>query len=111
MMIVVLPAHELLKRVEDQRLRRRIQSRRRLVEDQDRGVADDRPRDGDSLLLAAGQRDASLADHRVVAFRQLTNEHVGIRQLGSANDLTARRLGSAVGDVLPHGPAEEQRVL
>ena len=44
-----------------------VERRRRLVQDQDRRVAQDGARDGDALLLALGQRHAPLADHRVVA--------------------------------------------
>ena len=43
-------------------------ARRRLVEDQDRRVLEDRARDRDALALAAGQPHAVLADDRVEAF-------------------------------------------
>ena len=47
-----------------------IEVRRRLVEDQDRGVLDDRPRDRQALTLAAAQQQAVLADPRRVAVGQ-----------------------------------------
>src|SRR3712207_7747544 len=48
-------------------LRVDVEGARRLVEDQDGRVAQDRPRDRDALALAAREAEAALADHRVVA--------------------------------------------
>ena len=53
----------------DQPLRFGVERRGRLVEDQDRRVADDGAGDADALPLAARQRHAALADHGVVALR------------------------------------------
>src|SRR5947209_2461435 len=44
-----------------------VERARRLVEDQDGRVAQDRAGDRDALLLAAGEAVAALADYRVVA--------------------------------------------
>ena len=43
----------------------------RLVEDQDARIADQGAGDGDALALPARQAAAALADHGVVAFRQV----------------------------------------
>ena len=48
----------------------RVQRARRLVEHQDRRIAQDRPRDRQPLLLPAGEPVAALPDDRVVAVRQ-----------------------------------------
>ncbi len=48
----------------------RIERARRLVEDQDARRLEDRARDGDALLLAAGELEAALADRRRVALGQ-----------------------------------------
>ena len=53
-----------------------VERARRLVEDQDARIGDQRARDGDALALAAGQRRAALAHDGVVAFRQLEDEFV-----------------------------------
>src|SRR5687767_9229759 len=50
----------------NQMLRRRIDARRCVVEDQDAWVHEERPGNGDSLPLPAAQRYSPLADHRVV---------------------------------------------
>ena len=42
---------------------------RRLVEQQDLGVSDERPRDGDPLLLTARQLSAFIAHVRLVALK------------------------------------------
>ena len=49
-----------------------IQRRGRLVEDQDRRILQQRARDRDALLLAAGQFQAAFADRSVVAVRAAT---------------------------------------
>ena len=40
----------------------------RVVQDQDARIGEQRAGDGDALALTAGERDAALADHRLVAF-------------------------------------------
>ena len=47
-----------------------VERARRLVENQDARVADQRPGDGDALALVAGESRTVFADERVVAFRQ-----------------------------------------
>src|SRR5690349_13311177 len=56
----------------------RVQRGRRLVEDQDRRVFENRACDGDALSLAAGQHDAALADDRLVLLRQRGDETVDV---------------------------------
>src|SRR5207248_3555122 len=47
-----------------------VQAGRRLVENEDAGTPQQRPRDRDALLLPAGQTHAVLAEHRLIALRQ-----------------------------------------
>ena len=47
------------------------------------------------IALAAGEREAALAHDRVVALGQLGDEAGGLRALGGALDLLARRVGSS----------------
>ena len=49
----------------------RVHRRQRIVQDQDRRVDHQRARERRALLLPARQRDAALADHRVVALGEL----------------------------------------
>ena len=62
--------HDLAERGVDLLLGRGVDRRRGVVEDQDPGVGDDGPGQGDALALPAGQREPPLADHGVVAVGQ-----------------------------------------
>ena len=70
---------ELVERGLDGSLGLGVEGARRLVEDQDRRVAQDRARDRDSLLLAAGEAVAALADKRVVTVRKGGDQVVDLR--------------------------------
>src|SRR5262245_11527765 len=83
----------------------------RLVEDQDARVMQDRPRDRDPLLLAAGELVALFANLRVVAVRPRHDEVVRAGGARGAHDLLAGRARLAVGNVLRHRPIEEERLL
>ena len=96
------PGHHLAQRDLDRLLGRRVDRRRRVVEDQDPRVAQQRARDRDPLALAARERQPALADARVVARRQLGDEAGRLRALRRPLDLLARRLRAPVGDVLVH---------
>ena len=58
------PGHQPVERLLDHRLVLGIDRRQRLVQHQDRRVAQQRPGDRDALALAAGKLRAALADHR-----------------------------------------------
>ena len=61
------PLGEPVERVLDEPFGLGVEGARRLVEDKDRRVAQDRARDRDPLLLAAGEPIAALADNSVVS--------------------------------------------
>ena len=87
------PAHQALERVLDQGLALGVERGGRLVEQQQRRVAQDRARDGDALALAAGQRDPALADRGVEAAAAAADELEARRELGGALDLGVARIG------------------
>ena len=105
------PRHHLAQRRLDGLLRRRVDRGRRVVEDEDARVGEQRPGDRDALALAAGEREAALADARVVAVGQLGHEAGGLGALGGALDLRAGGVRAAVGDVVVDGGAEQERVV
>jgi hypothetical protein len=86
----------------------------RLVEDDDRRIVEQGPRDGDPLVLAAREFDSTLADPRVVAVGQFRDGLVGGRRFCSRDDAVALvRLAGPLGrkgviatvrDVLGDGP-------
>ncbi len=107
----VLPCAALLQLGLDGAFVGRVQRRGGFVEDQDRRVLQQRARDRHALLLAAGQLQAALADHGVVALGRGRDEVVDVRRLGRRLDLGARRAGAAIGDVVFDRVVEQHRVL
>ena len=85
-----------------------IQRGKAVVKDIDPGAADQRPRDGDPLLLTAGKVGAALADVRVQAFRQRTHKIRRLRQFQRAPDLRVRGVRHTEADVFPYGAAEKR---
>jgi hypothetical protein len=65
----------------------------------------------DALALAARQALAALADQRVVAQRQAQDELVRVGGARRGDDLLARGVGLAVGDVLGDGAEEQEGLL
>ena len=102
---------QLVETALDQHLRLGVDIACRLVEDEDRGVFEDRPRDGDPLALAAGEFDAAFADHRLVAVGEVLDEIVGFGGLGGRTDVGVGRVEAPVGDVVPDGAVEEIGLL
>ena len=64
------PGDGAVERLEDLVLGLAVDRRRRVVEQQDRGLEQDRPRDRQALPLPAGKAVAALAQDRVVALGQ-----------------------------------------
>ena len=73
------PGHRLVERELDALLGRGVDRRGGVVEDQHARVGQQRAGDRQALALAAGQRQAALADARVEALRQARDEVVGLR--------------------------------
>ena len=82
----------------------------RLVEQKQRRVLEERPRDGDALTLAAGKPHAAFADQRAHAVRQILDE-VAARRECRIEHLLVRGIGSAVADVLHDRAVEQRNVL
>jgi hypothetical protein len=66
----------------DQHLGHRIHAGRRLVQDQDAGIGQQRTGDADELALADRKIDATLQDLAAVAIRQGGDELVGVGEAG-----------------------------
>src|SRR5712692_7677755 len=61
-------AHKIAQALLNQRLRFGIEARCSLIKNEDSGVRKNGPRDGNALLLPAGELDAAFPDHGVVLF-------------------------------------------
>ena len=84
--------HQRLHRALDEDLGPRVHRRGRLVEDEDRRVGEERPGDGQQLLLARGHVGRVVVEDGVVAVGQRPHEVVHVRGLGRGAD---RLLGTA----------------
>src|SRR5690606_23482007 len=88
-----------------------IEGARRLVEQQDRRILEQRAGDRDALALAAREARAALAEERVVTLGQRANELVGRSGAGRGLDLGVGRVRTPVADVLARARAEQHGVL
>src|SRR5206468_12372319 len=98
-------------RLLDQTFRFVVESRRRLVEDQDRYVFEERARDRQALPLPSRELDAQLADHGVIAARQLADKVMRVGGARRGLDALHRRADVAVCDVVPHTVVEAEGKL
>ena len=73
---------------------RRVEVGGRLVQDDERGVAEERPREGDPPDLPRGERPAAVTDDGLVAAGQPTNEAVGACLRGGLADGRVRGRGA-----------------
>ena len=74
-----------------------------LVQNDNGGVLQDTPGDGNSLFLAAGEGFTALADYRIVAVRQAHNEVVAAGFPGRLYDLLPAGVRAAHADVVVDG--------
>src|SRR6266516_3502306 len=78
--------HQAIQSLAHFRLALYVEPGHRLVQYQDRGVADKRASDGDALSLPAREGRAALADDRVVTIFQLADELVDVRSVRGGDD-------------------------
>ena len=102
---VVRPLHNSVERFLHLPLGFRTQRRRRLVEQDDRRVLNQRACNGDALALATGKLQAMLADRRVVAEREACDEIVRVRRLGGGHDLGFAGAEAAERDIVADAAA------
>src|SRR6478752_2774874 len=103
--------HKSRQPFENQFFRSRIESRGRLVEDQDWAVAYDGACDGNPLALSTRECDPTFPDHGVVTLGQTINEFISIGKTSGVHNFSVCGFRLAVSDVLPDGSAEEQCFL
>ncbi|MFO1080005.1 MAG: hypothetical protein U1E23_05175 [Reyranellaceae bacterium] len=104
-------AHQAVERLLDHRLVLGVDRRQRLVQHQDRRVAQQRPGDRQPLALAARQLDALLADHRGIALRQAFDEVVDVGRARRRHEIVVTGVGAPEPDVVLDRAVEQERVL
>ncbi len=82
-----------------------------LVEHDDRGVAQDGARDGDALLLAAGEAESALADLGLVAVGHMEDILVDVGRFGGLLNLLGGCVRAGIAYIFRDGTVEEERVL
>ena len=107
----VVRPRELLDGLANQGLVLNVHGAGGFVEDEDRGIAEHGPRQGDSLPLAAGKAAPALADQGVILLRQRHDELMGISSLCRLDDPVAAGVGSPYAMFRRDGVLKEDRVL
>ena len=105
--ITAQPCHRLLH----QQLGPGVDRAGRLVQDQQCRIGQERPSDGEQLLLTGGDVAAFLVDHRVITVGQRVHEAIDVGGLGCGVDLFLGCVRAPVGDVVPDGSVEQPGVL
>ena len=103
--------HKLVKRRLDLQLGTRIDTRGRLVQQEDRRIGKHHASNAQKLLLTLAERAAVLTDHGVVTLRQLANKLVGMCPAGRLDHLLARSIRATIRDVLVDRALEQPAVL
>ena len=102
---------ESLQRLQYLALVLRVQTRGRLVENQNRRPPDRRTGDSETLALTMRKRNAAFAKNRVVALRQRGDKLVRVGESRGGEDLLARRARRGAGDVVADAGGEQHVVL
>ena len=100
-----------VERGEDVLLGAGVERAGRLVEQQDRRVLDEGPRDRDALLLAARELEPALAHLGGEALRQALDQRHQGRGARCVGDVGLARPVAAIGDVVADGVVEQHRIL
>ena len=103
--------HEVREGVLDQHLGFRIEGGGRLVQDQDRRVTENCPRNRNPLPLPTRKPLAALPDQGLILVVEAYDELVGVRGARGRLDFLASSVGLAVCNVRGDGVVEENRFL
>ena len=103
--------HQVVQRLLDHGLVLGVDAGESLIQYQDGRVFQQRPGDGDTLFLPAGQPHRPLSDDGVVALWEVADEIVGVGRFSRRHHLLLGRVGSAEAQVLRHGAVEQVGVL
>src|SRR5262249_22317323 len=100
-----------LQRILDFLLSVTVQSGSRRAQQEYWGRLEDRARNRDTLLFAAGQLQAALPDLGLVALRRHADELIDLREPSRLLDLGVARVPTSITDVVANGVVEQNRVL
>src|SRR3954465_644593 len=89
----------------------RIESGRRLIQGEDRRLANKRARDWDPLSLTAGEQHSAISDPRVIAAWKLRDEFVGEGGLRGRFDVSTSGAWFTAGDIFRDALVEQNDFL
>src|SRR6266851_1825358 len=101
------PFHQSFQRLDNLLFGFGVERGRRLVQDENGIIADQGPRNTDTLPLSARKRLSPVAHERVVSLRHFGDELVGIGKLGRFYDCLPVGTTAAISNILCHGSAKE----
>lgn len=81
------------------------------IEDEDGGVFEECPGNGDSLFFSSGEFEAPFSNPAFVTFRQGGDEFIKLGGAGGCHDFFVAGIGTAVLDVVEQGVVEEDGIL
>src|SRR5258708_7849321 len=102
---------QLLQRFQQQRLRLRVQRTRRLIQNQNRCILEEGPRDREALPLAASQADPSFSDLGLVSLGQRRNKLVSTCSTSCRLNLPKSYPWSGIRDIFANAGREQNRLL
>src|SRR5258706_10200853 len=100
-----------IERAVNRFFRSRVDGGRCVVENDDMGVGERRPRERDALTLPAGQRAATFSDAGCITVGQGCDEPVRLGCAGSGFYFFVRRVRTAKGDVVADRGGEEETLV
>ncbi|MNE61302.1 hypothetical protein D3C80_1565080 [compost metagenome] len=101
------PGHQAGQRLLDQVFALRVERAGGLVQQQDRCIHQQRPGNRQALALPARKADATLAQGRLVALRQLPDEFVGMGAMRCGFDFGLGSIGPPITDIGLHRAAKQ----
>ena len=105
------PGHKPFQGLLDQLLRRRVHRGGGFIQDEQRRVLEQRPRDADALLFPDAQLHAAFTDPGIIAVGKFLDEVMAVGRLGCGDEFVFRRVEATVENVLPQRAVEEEGFL
>ena len=103
--------HQFSQFAQDTFLRIRVDAGKGIVKDQNARIANQSPGQSCSLLLSAGKRDSSFADHGGISHREAGDFRGDAGRFGGFEHIVIGEIFCTESDVLPQRLAEEIRIL
>src|SRR4029078_2349441 len=88
-----------------------VQSRGLFMKDEQGGIAQDRPGNGQALPLPSGEFDAFLTHDRLVSLRKTLDKVMGIRQSRRSDDVFIGGMFTSKGNIVANAVVKQDNIL